>query len=118
MSTEKQAQVVFKEMLKTQVTPALRELGFKGSGQVYRLEVPDYWAMLGIQRSRSSDARKISFTLNLLCFAMAEWNELRKQAPQLPERPNPNVYYAPEILWQRRRRVHVHGSGVWGLCDL
>lgn len=102
MSAEKQAQVAFKEMLKTQVAPAFRELGFKGTGQVYRLDVPDYWAMLGIQRSQWSDARKILFTLNLLCFAMADWNELRKRIPQHPERPNPNVFYAPNILWQRR----------------
>lgn len=95
-------QASFREMLKNQIAPALREMGFKGSGQAYRLDVPDHWAMIGFQRSYWAAPDEISFTINVLVFSKADWDQRREQRPHLPEQPNPNRYYAPNVLWQHR----------------
>ena len=56
------AQDRFKLLTRDMLAPALRALGFKGSGQHYVLPDKDHWAVLGIQRSYFSDRRTIRFT--------------------------------------------------------
>ena len=47
MSAVATAQETYGEMLKALVAPGLRAMGFKGSGQNYRVPSDDYWALLG-----------------------------------------------------------------------
>jgi Domain of unknown function (DUF4304) len=81
------AQDTYAEMLKTLVAPGLRAIGFKGSGQNYRLPSDDYWAMLGFQKSTSSDAAHVRFTANVLVVSRSAWDAVRAESPHLPE-PN------------------------------
>ncbi|RPE41173.1 uncharacterized protein DUF4304 [Streptomyces sp. Ag109_O5-1] len=50
-------------MMRTQIAPALRALGFKGSGQIFELPHPASWALLGFQKSAYNTARHVEFTV-------------------------------------------------------
>jgi hypothetical protein len=65
------AQETFRNLMKTLIAPGLRALGFKGSGQNYQLPSDDHWAMLGFQKSVSSDSETIRFTINVLVVSRA-----------------------------------------------
>jgi hypothetical protein len=56
------AQEASKEMLQSTIAPRLRALGFKGSGQVFELPDERFWALVGFQKSVSSDRSKVKFT--------------------------------------------------------
>jgi hypothetical protein len=84
------AQDTYREMMKTQVAPALRGLGFKGSGQNYELPVAGHWAMLGFQKSAWSDASALRFTVNVLVVSRAAWEKARSERSYVPARPTAN----------------------------
>lgn len=108
------AQETFRAMVRTQVAPRLRALGFKGSGQTYELRSADYWAMLGFQKSAFSDRSWIRFTVNVLVVSQQVWEEERQKRPdlRLPRRPNPN--HAWGFTWWRRLGELVHdGQEIW-----
>jgi hypothetical protein len=95
------AQDTYAEMLKTLVAPGLRAIGFKGSSQNYRLPSNDYWAMLGFQKSTSSDATQVRFTANVLVVPRSAWDAVRTEKPHLPERPTATTYWGTYV-WQKR----------------
>jgi cold shock CspA family protein len=95
------AQDTYREMMKTQVAPGLRALGFKGSGQKYELPSPDHWAMLGFQKSAWSDASALRFTVNVLVVSRAAWETERTQRSYVPSRPTANRLWGA-FVWQRR----------------
>lgn len=95
------AQDTYAEMLKTLVAPGLRAIGFKGSSQNYRLPSDDYWAMLGFQKSTSSDATQVRFTANVLVVPRSAWDAVRTEQPHLPERPTATTYWGTYV-WQKR----------------
>jgi hypothetical protein len=86
------AQEAFRGMLRDLIAPALREMGLKGSGQHYRLDLPEYWVQIGFQKSRSSTADQIKFTVNLSVINKEEWADVRARRSWLPERPSPNEH--------------------------
>ena len=59
------AQDHFKKMLRDQIAPAMRAAGFKGAGSEYSIPDPNFLTMIGFQRSTSSNAAQVKFTLNL-----------------------------------------------------
>jgi hypothetical protein len=65
-------------MLRDEVAPALRALGMKGSGQNYVLPHPDALLLLGFQKSTSSDATRVRFTVNLALIDKEEYAEKRE----------------------------------------
>jgi Domain of unknown function (DUF4304) len=95
------AQETYGELLKTRVAPALRELGFKGSGQNYGLPSDDFWALLGFQKSTSSDAGRVRFTANVLVVSRADWDAVREERPHLPKRPTATTFWGT-FVWQKR----------------
>jgi hypothetical protein len=95
------AQETYGEMLKTLIAPGLRAIGFRGSGQNYRLPSDDYWAMLGFQKSTSSDASHVRFTGNVLVVSKSGWDAVRAERPHLPERPTATTYWGT-FVWQKR----------------
>ncbi|WP_084965824.1 DUF4304 domain-containing protein [Thermoactinospora rubra] len=95
------AQEAFRVMLRDEIAPALRELGFVGSGQIYRLPDDRHWARLGFQKSAFSMWEQVSFTINLSVVSKELW-EQRRSAGRLPARPAPSTFYGP-WMWQRRR---------------
>jgi Domain of unknown function (DUF4304) len=95
------AQDTYAAMLKTLIAPGLRAVGFKGSGQNYRLPSDDYWAMLGFQKSTSSDASHVRFTGNVVVVSRSGWDAVRAESPHLPERPTATTYWGT-FVWQKR----------------
>jgi hypothetical protein len=87
------AQESFKTMLRERVAPALRELGFRGSGQRFVLPSATHWAILGFQRSSESDASRVSFTVNLTVVERAAWETRRVEHPWIGRHPSANVSY-------------------------
>jgi hypothetical protein len=85
------AQEAFKEMLRSAIAPALRALGFKGSGQTFELADERFWAFLGFQKSLSSDRSVVKFTVNLCVIDKAQYSKAREEASYLPAKPTPNV---------------------------
>jgi uncharacterized protein DUF4304 len=75
--------------------PALRELGFRGSGRQYSLPSPAHWALIGFQTSKWSTAKSVEFTVNVTVVARAAWIRWREFAPYYDERPSANVNYGP-----------------------
>lgn len=61
-------------MLRDEIAPPLRALGFKGSGQSFYLPSETHWALLGFQKSSYSD----SFTINLTVVGKEEWRATAK----------------------------------------
>lgn len=92
------AQDAYRTALRDVVAPALREMGFKGSGKLYRLDDEKYWARLGFQSSASNSAERVKFTLNMLVADKHAWASSRDERPYLPEVPSPNVGYG-RLVW-------------------
>jgi uncharacterized protein DUF4304 len=95
------AQETYREMMKTQVAPALRGLGFKGSCQNYELPSPGHWAMLGFQKSAWSDASALRFTVNVLVVSRLAWESARSERSYVPTRPTANRLWG-DFAWQKR----------------
>jgi hypothetical protein len=95
-------------MLREQIAPRLRSLGFKGSGQVFELPMDDHWALLGFQKSVSSDRDRVRFTINLLVIGKREWEDGRQRDAFWPARPRPNTRWG--IGWEDRIGGVVPGS--------
>ena len=86
------AQAVLKVWTTNALAPALRAMGFRGSGQVFTLPDEDCWALLGVQKSTSSSSDRLKFTINLSVANRHLWNELREwQHYWLGVRPSANV---------------------------
>jgi hypothetical protein len=86
------AQDTFKRMMREQIAPELRALGFKGSGQRFVLPSESHWALLGFQRSAWGDARRGSFTINLTVVSKEAWEQTRSEWPHRSSIPAANSY--------------------------
>lgn len=107
------AQDAYAAMMRLRVAPALRELGFKGSGTTFTLPDRDYWAIVGFQGSRRNDRRQVSFTVNLTVASKAAWLIARLDNPRLRERPAANTSY---FRWSWQTRIGVvlpGGREIW-----
>jgi hypothetical protein len=107
------AQDGFNAMLRDHVAPALRDMGFKGSGKAYRLDDEQCWIQLGFQASVSSTADAVRFTINLRVVAKDVWDRMREERSYMPARPAPNVVYGPFEWWQRIGRLMPGGQDTW-----
>jgi hypothetical protein len=88
-------------MLKERVAPALRELGFKGSGQNFYLPVPEHYALLGFQRARFGTRHDVLFTINLLACSHADWTALVAARPHYGPKPILGAHYEDPV-WSMR----------------
>lgn len=82
------------------IAPALRRLGFKGSGQRYELPSDTHWAIVGFQKFSWSDQDKVEFTLNLTVTGRDEWMRARERRRHLSERPQANA--GAFVGWEER----------------
>jgi hypothetical protein len=88
-------------MLREQVAPALRELGFTGSGPAYSLPDDAHWALVGFQKSAWSDSDSVAFTVNVTVASRDVWENERRTRLYLPAKPAPNTHYG-DYVWQTR----------------
>jgi hypothetical protein len=102
---------LFKSVLKEHWAPALRELGFKGSGRVFVIPDERDWVMLGFQSSTASNAEWVKFTINLLVVGKRAWEEARERSSYLSARPSPNTL-GPHRYAERIGYL-THGSDHW-----
>lgn len=107
------AQDAYNSVLRDVVAPALREMGFKGSGKLYRLDDEKCWARLGFQSSVSNSAERVKFTVNLLVSDKDAWTRSRDERPYLPEVPSPNVSYGQPVWWERIGALMPSGRDQW-----
>ena len=98
---------LFEEMLKTQIAPALRELGMRGSGQNFRLpnENGGQHALLGFQKDsrdsvhavhRERDARRVGMAGGPRSARLAADHAHRRL--DVPPRPGPPVVRAGGVV--------------------
>jgi hypothetical protein len=79
------AQQAFASMAKIEIAPRLRELGFKGSGQKFRLPSDTHLLSLDFQRSAWNDILEVSFTINLSA-GLIDSASIANEVPQSPRR--------------------------------
>ena len=100
------AQETFATMLRERIAPALRELGFRGSAQNYALPTTTHWALLGFQRSKWSDSRRVSFTINVTVVAREAWAHAYAQREWIGMRPTAIADHGPRsgipTYWHER----------------
>jgi hypothetical protein len=95
------AQESFAAMMKSVVGPALRDLGFKGSGQTFSIPSETHHALLGFQKSVYSTSDAVRVTVNVCVVPVDVWNEVRQERTYLPAKPTPNTLYG-DFAWQKR----------------
>jgi uncharacterized protein DUF4304 len=95
------AQEAFTMMVKEQIAPALRALGFKGSGQRFTLPDDEHWAQIGLQKFSWSDRDEVEFTANVTVARRDVWQAERAERPYLPKQPAANIFYGT-YAWQTR----------------
>ena len=87
------AQSVYANMLRREIAPGLRALGFRGSGSKFVLPRVDWWQIVAFQKDYHSDAEHIRFTVNLTVANKAAWAADREYEPSLPVSPSGNTSY-------------------------
>jgi hypothetical protein len=92
---------IFRLMMRDEIAPELRRMGFKGSGQSFILPSETHWVLLGFQKSRVSNAEFVLFTVNVTAVSKRTWIEARSERSYLSERPSPSSNYGP-WAWQSR----------------
>lgn len=95
------AQQALKEMLKKQVSPALRREGLRGSGGNYVMPSESHWVLIGFQRSTSSDASAVKFTVNCKVVRRDVWSHMQEERPYIGTTPSANIG-AGSFEWYRR----------------
>jgi hypothetical protein len=96
------AQEAFAVMMREQIAPALRSLGFKGSGQSYSIPSERYWALVGFQKSGASSAGAVKFTVNLKVVPRVGWARAYDEHPWMGSKPSPNTLNVVEGGWRSR----------------
>jgi hypothetical protein len=84
-------------MMRDDVAPRLRALGWKGSGRRFQLPDPENWIQLGFELSRRNTAAEAYFTLNVSVISRSTWTVFQADRPTLPSRPNPSVVYGRDL---------------------
>lgn len=105
------AQDRFKAVARDRWAPALRDLGFKGSGRVFALPDERDWAMLGFQTSTASTSDVAKFTINLLVVGKDDWERARQERPWYSAKPSPNTIALHR--YQQRLGHLTHGRDHW-----
>jgi hypothetical protein len=99
--------------IKQQVSPALRDLGLRGSGGRYHLPSESHWVLLGFQKSAYSDAAEVRFTVNLAVISRSVWEAKRAELSHLNERPSASVIYGSWAAHERIGRLTPGGEDKW-----
>ncbi len=85
------AQEAYKALLKEHVAPALRDLGFKGSGREFELPSDTHWIQVGLQASTYSSADAVKFTVNLSAVRRDVWQRASSEQQWLGKKPKANT---------------------------
>jgi hypothetical protein len=87
-------------------------LGFKRSGQAFTMPSETHFVMLGLQKSTSSSADLVRFTINVSVISRQIWAQVREKRSHLPATPSPNTFYG-DFAWQERIGTLLDGTDRW-----
>lgn len=87
------AQDAYRVLVNAHVSPALRELGFKGSAGRYQRPSETHWSLLELQRSAYSDRDEVKFEANLYVVPSSLWRPRGKSISIQALRPVPGVFW-------------------------
>ena len=107
------AKEAYRAMLRDAIAPALREMGFKGSGRLYMMDDDRSWVRLGFQASQFNTADEVSFTINLAVVDKDTWRRQRQERSYLPDVPSPGTYYGVPFWQTRIGHVMPERRDVW-----
>ena len=107
------AQERFRAVARDRIAPALREMGFRGSGQLYTLPSESCWAQLGLQKTTWSDRDHVEFTANLSVVRRDVWARAVDAEPWLADKPSPNVLALPGARFQERIGMVMGAGDQW-----
>ncbi len=99
------AQQILAVWLREHIAPALREAGYKGSGQTFHRLLDRNWGVVNMQRSQWDSAERATFTINL-GSASAIVLESRGKDPNRPP-------HEVECQWRTRLGELVAGRDLW-----
>lgn len=108
-ATHATAQDVFKAMLRQEIAPALRALGFKGSGNRYEMSRDEYRIQIQLQRSKWSTRDSVQFDANLSVIhpaTMALFNEQNQSARQQGKAMEGSGSFHSRLNTLSRRNTH------------
>ncbi len=107
------AQATYAALVKDSLGPALRGLGFKGSGGRYSMPCSGCWALLSLQKSAYSEPAEVQFTVNLLVVNKSAWDAARQERPHLPERPAATTFFGEPTSQVRIGHLAPGGADKW-----
>lgn len=115
MGTEGQGSALdsYARLIKSHVSPALREVGLTGSSGQYALTSATHWAMVGFQKSAHNSPTEARFTINLLAVPRPAWEAMRGRRPSLPARPLANGVYGEPVHAVRIGHLIGDGHDTW-----
>lgn len=87
------AQDAYRVLVNAHLSPALRELGFKGSGGRYQRPSETHWSLLELQKSAYSDREDVRFTANLRVVPRNLWLPKTKSVGIQALRPVSGVFW-------------------------
>lgn len=99
------AQQILAAWLREHIAPALREAGYKGSGQTFHRRLDRNWGVVNIQRSQWDSAQRATFAINL-GSASAVVLESRGKDPNRPP-------HEVDCQWRTRLGELVAGRDLW-----
>ena len=104
---------MYDDLMKGSFAPALRAVGFKGSGGRFELPSERYWTQLGFQKSAFSDSAALKFTVNLSVIGREVWAEQAASDPHLGTKPKPSTFYGYWAEQVRIGRLTPSGEDLW-----
>lgn len=85
-------QDAYKELVTVYLSPALRDMGFRGSGGKYQLPSESHWSLIELQKSAFGDRSDMTFTLNLFVVPRDSWMQTGKRVSIQGLRPESGTY--------------------------
>jgi hypothetical protein len=87
------AQDTYRALVNAHLSPALRNLGFKGSAGRYQRPSETHWALLELQKSAYSDRDEIRFTANLFVVPCRLWQQSGTRTSIQSLKPVPGAHW-------------------------
>lgn len=91
------ARRLYRLMVDEQIAPVLAGWGFTRDGDVFTYPSQVWMLMVGLVPSRLATTQRHGFTVHVVAVTHGAWQQWRDAEPELPERPEPGVYYAQDF---------------------